>query len=339
MYESTEDVAKKIVKENIVQVLESIDVVKPEMRANIFKTEKKMPGTTVTKKAIARVVKAIPYVAPGTPAVSLNGKATNYTAYSVPPMSANMRIEDTEFALVRQLEKKDVKAWLKEKLTETKEDINMNIEWYLRSLMTTGSVSYKFKVGDEYDTVDIDLGTPENHPAPTVLHDNSSITLAMVLKYFYAMLTTGNDANPSRFTDPEDVIIYTPTAVWDVYYDLLQGQTIQHTLQIKHVSKNDLLIGSFIVRRFDGKRKDPETQASVDSMVVKQLRMIDVKNSKHTLALMRLANLNAQKGSSQHMMFSTIQDPYGKFVDLSIEYQPLAMMDTTGMVTTAEVIS
>lgn len=338
MLTTTQDVVNRIDKKTLVQTFKDEKVVKDEIRKNVFKKEIKTIRNFVTIEDINEITKAIPYVGKGTKGISLGGGSDSIDKIEAPVMKALLRIKDTEFAYILNLKDKDYKAFMREKVIKTKKDMNKNIEWFVRHVLTNGSISYKYLIGKTWTTFDVDLGTCPDEASPTTLLDDSSVGIVGISMYLEQMFDNGADNNNGYFKEPEDVIVYTPKDVWNVFYGKLDGHKTNDIVPGRQLNQNDLLMGSFICRKFEGARTDPETQATVNSVTAKQLRMVDTKNSQHTLALTKLDNLKAT-GASEHIWLETKVDDDGEFVDLLLNYRPLALFDTNGMVTSQNVIS
>ena len=337
----TIDPALRIRTEDIIQQLGSIDPVHLEMMSNVFKNKKNVDNTTVTRELISQTIQSLPFVGDGSAPVALNGETISWDRFTVPSMKGSMRISASEFSQVKNLRGKDRAQWLREKLVPVKRSIEWSTEYYLRSFLATGNHSYKVKIGDAFHTLSWDLGTAPSVSAPSVLFDNSSATISGVIQHLDSMFEAGNDDGLGNgyFQDPDNIIVYARKAVWNAIADLIDNRQTNDVVRTRVINKQDLLVGDHLIRKFDGAYLDPEDQSATQAITAKQLRMVDVSAmARHTLAYLEIENLNAV-GGQKHVLTQQVQDPYGQFMDVHVEFRPLGMFIPEAMVTTANVIS
>lgn len=323
MFTSTIDPALTIRPELVMQVLQTIAPLPMEITDKMFKNKKILYAATCTKESVSQIVQAIPYVGQGTDPPALNGKSSTFEALTVPPMGGSAQIPASEIKRAKQLKGQDYNAWLSQFVAFIKKTVQFNLEWYLRHFLATGSQNYKLKIAGEWNTSEYSLGTMTVVSAPTVKFDDTAAELVTVLNHLDTMYKAGNDLG--WFVDPNSIITYARSEVFSAILNLMNGTQTNNVLTAERRDIDTISMSGYIIKRFDGTRKDPETQANSPSITAKQMRMVDTSaGAPHTLVNLELDNLNAVGGQS-HVLVDIVPDPHGRYVDIDVSWRPLGL--------------
>lgn len=335
------DAAKRLKPELILQVLGGVKAPETEMLQNVFKKKKNVNGSTVSREIVTRTIKAIPFVGQKNPGVILNGKTILAEGITTPPMKAHARIEASDFMKAKELRDKDYRAWLADELAYVKDTIAWNREWFARHFLTTGNCDYAFLVDGLFQALTYSLGTMTAVAgAPGTLFDAATARLTDVIKHLDLMYKTGQDVpNRNHFQNKDAVITYARTNVWNAIFDIIDGKLSSSSVPGRRLNQDDLEVGSWIVRKFDARTVDPETQAEGFAIPVKRMRMIDTgQASPHTMANLEIENLKAT-GGQKHVFILPLIDPGGEYVDIMVQHRPVGMFIPEAMVDSLAVIS
>lgn len=340
-YVHTVDPALQIREKDIIQQLGAIDPLHLEMSTNVFKTKKNIDNTSVTRETITKTIQSLPFVGAGTAPVALNGETTSWDRISVPSMKGSMRLFASEFSKIKNLRGKERDLWLREKLVDVKRAIEWSTEYYLRHFLATGNHNYKVLIGDAWHNLAFTLGTALSVSGPAVDFDDSAATISGVIKHLDTMFEAGNDDGLGNgyFQDPDNIITYARKDVWNAILDLVDNRQTNDVVRTRVLSKQDLLIGDYIIRKFDGAYLDPEDQSATQAITAKQMRMVDVSAmAKHTLAYLEVENLFAT-GSQKHVLINQVVDPNGNFMDIHVEFRPLGLFCPAAMVISGDCLA
>jgi hypothetical protein len=335
---TTIDPALKIKPELLLQVLGEIKTEPQEMMTNVFKRKRTVPSDHVSRELVAQTIQAVPFSPQAGRGVAISGKSGTLDSITTPPFKAHQRLEAKAFKAAKNLKGKEYKAWLAEHVTFIKETITMNMEWFARHFLTTGNCSYKMLLDGAYGTNVYSLGTMPATGAPGTLFDAAGATLADVVVHLDAMREKGKAvAYRNYFRNPNAIVIYARTAVWNAIFNLLDGKTNNSVIGGKRIDIDTLQVGSYTIKKFDGDLVDPETQAAGNAIPAKKMRMIDT-SAPATMVSLELENLKAI-GGQKFVLINQVQDPGGEFVDIMVQWRPVGLFSPEAMVDSNAVIS
>ena len=328
----------KINEKLVLQQLGESKPIEQEILTGVFKAKKNVEATAVSRKFVERTIKAIPYVSAGTDGVALNGEKTNWDSITVPPMKANLTLLPDDLDQARELNGKDFNAWLRDELSFIRETISWNKEWYARHFLADGNCSYPFLVGDTWNKEEYALGTMPVTANPAVAFDNASATISGIVRHLDLMLETGKD-HPTRnyFQNSSSIMTLARKNVWNAIHELLNDRRTNDVIGSRRISAEEIMVGNYVIKKFDGERIDPETQSATNSIPVKELRMIDT-SAPHTLAHLRLSNFNAT-GGQKHVLINVDRDKNGNWVTIEVQYRLLGLFIPEAMVSGGTVLT
>jgi len=324
MYTNTIDSALSIRPELVVQVLQTIPPLEMEITDNVFKNKKTIYSDTCTKAQVDQIIQAVPYVMPGSDPPAITGYTKTYEALTVPPMEASQRVTSNEIKRVSQLNGQDYNAWLAEKMTHVKRTLQYNLEWYARHFLVNGSQNYKMLVNNNWHNSVYSLGSFATVTAPNTKFDDTGATLTGVMNHLDTMYKKNNDLG--WFMDKNSIITYCRTEVFSAILNLMNSYHTTNVIGVERVDIDTIRLSGYLLKRFDGTRKDPETQANGASITAKRMLMIDVgAGAPHTMVNLELDNLNAV-GGQRHVLVDVYQDPRGNWVDITVSWRPLGLL-------------
>lgn len=341
MYTATNmDSAKILNPKLLLQLLGGVKKPETEVTDKVFRKKKNVDGDKVSRNITTRTIRAIPFVGQKNPGVPLYGRTDTADGITVPPMKCHHRIEASDFAKIKNLRGVEQRAAIQEEMVYVKDTIAWNLEWYLRHFLATGQCDYPFLVDGVYQAITYALGTLTTVAAPPgTLFDAAGATLTDVIKHLDLMLKTGQDvANRNHFADATKTLTYARTNVWNAIFDILDGKLSNNV--VTGSRDGDILrVGPYSIKKFDAALVSPATQAAGVGIPAKQMRMIDLGSSApHTLANLEVENIKAQ-GGQKHVFILPVEDAYGGYVDILVQFRPVGMLIPEAVVNSDAVIS
>ena len=330
----------RVKPELILQTLGKVDVPDEEIKKTMFKKSKNVYSDTIAASEVQRVVKAVPYVADGADGVPLGDPSESMVAHTVPPMKAHHRVKAKTLKRIKHLKGTDFRAWLQEEMQWVKTTIKTNTEWLLRSMLTTGSLDYKYLLGpNEWHSHSLDFGAMTAVAAvPATLFSDPTCTVTNVAKHLRDMFKAGRDIkNRGFFRQPSKVITYARWDVWEFILEMMEQRRGDNTVTGKQINETDLRIGPWLVRAFDAEIVDPEDQTESNAIPDKRMRMIDLSQN-NTIVNLEIDNIKATGGQS-HVLVQNTVDPKGRFVDIDVEWRPLPLCVAGAIVDSLAVIA
>ena len=336
-YTITKELGSRLDPKIVMQAFSKLTPLQDGMEMkNVFKRSVNVRDRVVAVKDINKTIKSIPYVNQAVQGSNIGGGSEVSTLHEVPPMKAHARIFASEIGKAISYNKIEFNAWLQEKLMDVRTSMDYSMEFLKRSMLTNGNLSYKYDMGKSFDTFGLSLGTMVAGGTVSTKWDAAAKTLEGVYVDIDKAVRAAQAATASSifFNDPSQIVTYLEDTTWYNIFAKLNGRDTLDTVQAKKIGANAIDIGGYVLKRFPGKYLDGETQASVQAVTDKTVRIVDTSAAaQHTMALLELDNLNAINSSQKHLLVKTIIPDHGEYLDIMLQFKPVPLFTPEAAIT------